>query len=210
MNNKHVTISKVNLGLLLLLVCIVAARFSSSETYAATSRKGYALYRGGVLLNLNDHAGLLVENNTTSYSKPIVHAIGPSGNSQLGSWTDFLDIYTFIGVYKPKNASMSSTACSLFASKARELTGIPYCVLDQIEYSAGTGNYVLPEHVTKIRCDGIVEYVYEWSNHKVGGPANYWDITRNRTENMNEHTGVKITPRKQNRNLLDLVSTSRP
>lgn len=83
-------------------------------------------------------------------------------------------------------------------------------LVNQIAYSAGSSTYVLPEHITQLRCDGVVEYTYEWYGWRVGGSNTAWDITRNSTQNYNEHTGTRITPRKQRQELLDLVISTPP
>ena len=83
-------------------------------------------------------------------------------------------------------------------------------LFNQIAYSAGSSTYVLPEHITQLRCDGVVEYTYEWYGWRVGGSNTAWDISRNSYQNRIEHSGTHITPRKQHEELLAFVISTPP
>ena len=161
--------SIINLSLIIALFVVVATRFSVAEANAAGTWKGYAVYRDGVVLNINDHAALMDENNIGVY-KPIIHAVGYGNTVQWGTWSEFLDGNNYLGLYRPKNCTITSTLANSFISKARELRGISYNVLDQIVYSAGSSTWVNPENISCLRCDGVVEYTYEWYGYRVGGP----------------------------------------
>lgn len=206
--NKSI-ISKINLSLLLMLCLVLVVRVSVMEAHAAGTWKGYAVYRDGVVMNVNDHAGLMDEDNI-SFALPVIHAVGYGEDVQWGSWSEFLNGKNYLGLYKPNGCSITETRADSFIAKARELRGISYNVLDQIVYSAGDSTWVLPEHISHLRCDGVVEYTYEWFGWRVGGPDGEWDITRNLVENYWEHSGFAITPRKQHEELLTFVSSSLP
>jgi len=195
MNKK---IKMLNICLTLILVASLSMNYNGIEASASTDWSGYAIYRDGVLGNLNDHAGLMDEPDI-SYYKPVIHAPGIGNGVIWDSWDNFLNGNNYIGIYRPKNATMTSTLQDSFVSKARELknAGLSYNILDQIVYDAGSDTWVRPEHISHIRCDGVVEYVYEWYGYRVGGPDDEWDITRNLTANYWEHSGFFITPRKQ-------------
>ncbi len=104
----------------------------------------------------------------------------------------------------------NETIQNSFVAKARELRGTEYKFWGQIDYEADNSTWVYPRHITKIRCDGVIEYVYEWHGYRVGGADGKWDISRNLRSNYNEHDGFNITPRKQNRELLFKVSSNLP
>lgn len=204
--NKKINI--MNFALMCILICSFVfniVSFADSDP----AWKGYAVYRDGVAGNLNDHAALMDE-NSMDYSRPIIHAVGSGSPVDWDSWEDFLAGNTYLGIFKPKNCTINTTLGNSFISKARELRGISYNVLDQIVYSAGDSYWVWPEHISHLRCDGVVEYVYEWYDYRVGGPDNEWNITRNLVANYWEHSGFFITPRKQHQELLTRVSTGLP
>ena len=195
-----------------MLLFVFAIRIAGTEVRAAGAWKGYAVYRDGVDIvvpNVNDHAGIMDE-NTIRYAYPVTHAKGPGGTVRWASWEEFLDRKNYLGLYKPKGCTITSTRANSFSAKTRELHGISYDLFNQIAYSAGSSTYVLPEHITQLRCDGVVEYTYEWYGWRVGGSNTAWDITRNSTQNYNEHSGTHITPRKQHEELLAFVISTPP
>ncbi len=202
-------LTSINFLLVIMLFLVVVIRVGTTEAHAAGTWKGYAVYRDGVFMNVNDHAGLMDENNIGLY-KPIIHAVGYGEKVQWGTWEDFLNGNKYLGLYRPKNCTITSTLANSFISKARELRGISYNVLDQIVYSAGSNTWVYPENISHLRCDGVVEYTYEWYYYRVGGPDGEWDITRNLIANYWEHSGFAITPRKQHKNFMTFVSSSLP
>lgn len=156
--NKNIS-PIINLSLVLVLFLVVVVRVSATEASAAGTWKGYAVYRDGVAFNINDHAGLMDENHIGLY-KPIIHAVGYGEDVQWGTWSEFLGGNNYLGLYRPKNCTITSTLANSFISKARELRGISYNVLDQIVYSAGDNTWVWPENISHLRCDGVVEYTY--------------------------------------------------
>ena len=209
MSRTKKTMKVINILLVFTLIFSIFSNFESFSAYAASAWKGYAVYRDGVVGDLNDHAALMDTNSISEY-KPIIHAVGYGDVVQWDTWDNFLGGNNYLGIYKPKNCTITSTLAGSFISKARELRGISYNLLDQIVYSAGSNTWVYPENISHLRCDGVVEYVYEWYGYRVGGPDGEWDITRNLTANYWEHSGFSITPRKQNRELLTFVSSSVP
>jgi len=209
MSKTNKAIKAVNIFLSVILVFSIFVQIGNISAYASSAWKGYAVYRDGVVGNLNDHAALMDTNSISEY-KPILHAVGYGDVVKWDTWDNFLDGNNYLGIFRPNNCTISSTLADSFISKARELRGISYNVLDQIVYSAGDSTWVLPEHISNLRCDGVVEYVYEWYGYRVGGPDGEWDITRNLTANYWEHSGFFITPRKQHEELLTFVSSSEP
>lgn len=209
--NKY--IKSINIALVVILILSIIAPLQSVFAYTDGSEwKGYAIYRDGISggnLNVNDHAGLMDEKNKNVY-KPVLHAPGYGSNVEWGTWDEFINGKNYLGIFRPKNITITETKANSFVAKARELRGISYNVLDQIVYSAGSNDYVRPEHISHLRCDGVVEYTYEWYNHRVGGGNNSWDISVNELDNYWAHSGFEITPRKQNQELLYKVSSTWP
>lgn len=210
MRSSKINLNVVNLILAIVLVLIVAVRFGTMDANASGNWKGYAVFRDGVALNLNDHAAIVNLNNLYDMDA-IIHAPGgDDGVVEITRWSIFLNGHSFSALCKPNNCSMTQTYIDMFVSKARELQGIPYYFWSQILYDAGSNYWVYAEDVTNLRCDGVVEYTYEWYSFRVGGADNKWDITRNNSNNFNEHMLFYITPRKQWQELLTPVSTTSP
>lgn len=219
MNKNKITSNKIinTVNLLLCLVLVFSVLSNVVFAYSNnTGWKGYAVYRDGVITvpgnssGLNDHAALMDEESYNDY-KPVLHAPGYGDVVEWGTWDEFLDGNSFLGVYRPMGTTITETEARGFVSKARQLRGISYTFLDQINYDPATaGTWVDSDEIFRLRCDGVVEYVYEWYGYRVGGADGRWDITRNRLENYWEHLGFNITPRKQNRSLLYKVQSSLP
>ena len=191
---------------------------SEASISSLSSYIGYAVYRDGVggVVNLNHHAAImnLLKANQTSpledlTNKVVIHAPGSPLNVKLGSWNEFLSGHDFVAVCRPFSCSMTTTNMYAFKGKAMTLIGISYYLLGQIKYTyLNDGSTIQPSIITNIRCDGVVEYVYEYYGYRVGGSDSYWNISINSLGNKNEHSSFNITPKKQNENLLYRVSTN--
>jgi len=180
-------------------------------TDAATGNAGYAIYRDGVVGTPQWHAGLMNSPNS-SYWLPVTHIIG----GELVSYTTmnmFIDGDNFKGVYRP-NQAISSQMRDMVIVAASRLRDeyIPYYVAAQINYPSslyGTG-YLYPEDITGIRCDGIVEYCYEFWGFRIFGSDLNWDISTATAGNWNEHSLWGVTPKTQAQNYMTLVQTTIP
>ncbi|MBR5367642.1 MAG: hypothetical protein IK138_00030 [Lachnospiraceae bacterium] len=192
---------------LLIVMTILLGRNTDVEVQASGDWRGYAVYRDGVVGNLNDHAALMDSSNIM-VNYPIIQASGPGCSVDWVSWFGFTTGENYLGLYKPYNCNMSQWGAT-FVSKARELRGTSYYFWGQIYYEA-SGTYVLPREVLGMRCDGLVEYVYEWFGFPVYG-GQFWDITKNDTDCFDQHdTLTTINPRLQHEDYLDFVSSSSP
>lgn len=209
MQNKTDSLRVINYCLFFALLFVAVIRLGATEADAAAAWKGHAVYRNGVFMNLNDHAAIMVENSKNS-TNPVVHAPGYGEPVKKGTWSEFENTHTYIATYKPKDCVMTTAVKNSFVSKALELRGISYTVLDQIDYSAGNSYWVKPEHITDLRCDGVVEYVYEWYGYRVCGSQLYWNISRNLAQYKTEHSGFNFSPRKQRKNYLEHVTSNPP
>ncbi|MHB8170196.1 MAG: hypothetical protein ACYDG6_01435 [Thermincolia bacterium] len=192
----------------------------STSSEAATGYQGYAIYRDGVFFNANWHAGMMDEPYSTD-TLPVVHHPGSGGTApyvKWDSWANFLDGKNFKGVYRPKTTpsgtigAPSSSDRDLFVSMGRKLTteAIEYNLAYQVYYDIGTsGVWVDASDITSMRCDGVVEYIYEWYGFRVYGSDTYWDVTSVSYWGRDHHSGTAITPEKQP-GYLTLVTTSVP
>ncbi len=205
MNNKRIPMW---LTVLFLVVTVVLSGVGTDvEIEASGNWKGYAIYRSGVLGNLNDHAALMDSPNVM-VNYPIIQASGPGCVVDWVSWFGFTDGEDYLGLYKPNNCEMSQWGAT-FAAKARELRGTSYYFWGQIYYEAD-GTYVSPDEVLGLRCDGLVEYVYEWFGFPVYG-GQFWDITKNDTNCFDQHDSLwSINPRLQHEAYLECETLSPP
>ena len=183
----------------------------SSHLNAATGYQGYAIYRDGVFFNTTWHAGIMDEPYCDTYIYPVVHHPG-SGYVKWDSWENFLDGNNFKGVYRP-NSSPSSSTRDLFVAMGRKLKDeqISYNLAYQVYYDTGSsGTWVDPSEISSMRCDGVVEYTFEWYGYRVYGSDTYWDVTKNSFLGRNHHSGTAVTPKSQAEDCLTLVTSSVP
>ncbi|MNW26931.1 hypothetical protein D3C74_37140 [compost metagenome] len=151
------------------------------------------------------HAGLWDEPSSTSVL-PIMHAPGPGSVLQWDSWEDFLNGNNFMGTYKP-NKFASSSMRDAFVAMGRNLRTekVPYNLAYQVYYNhSSASNYVHYDEITSMRCDGVVEYIYEWYSYRVYGNDSRWDVTKNDVLNREQHSGTAITPKKQVNYLVEI------
>jgi hypothetical protein len=181
------------------------------KAYAASANVGDAVYRDGVVY-VEWHAAIMDDPDWNTTSKPIIHAPGFNSNVKYGSWSEFLGGNKYTGVYRPKKTP-SAAARDNFRYMARKLKDekIPYTVANQVYYSINSvGTWVDPAEIQSMRCDGVVEYVYEWYGFRVYGGDSYWDVTRAGSLNRELHGGTAIAPRRQAETFLYKVSGSLP
>ena len=67
-----------------------------------------------------------------------------------------------------------------------------------------------PNEVTKMRCDGVIEYVYEWYGFRVYGSDTRWDVTKADFWIRDAHSLFAVTPKSQARSYLTKVTSSLP
>jgi hypothetical protein len=195
---------------ILSLTCVLI--LSLSIKAHAYGWEGFAVYRDGVIpANLQWHAGLMDDRYIGYTDAPVVHTPGSAG-TQFASWSAFLnENNTFVGVYKPWG-NVTTSQWDLFKAMGRNLAWrhIPYSADRQLYYATyGVGTWVDYNEIKGIRCDGVVEYVYEWYGFRVFGSDTNWDITRASESSQLGHGGFNIGPKGQT-GYLQLVSTEEP
>ena len=149
----------------------------------AASHYGDAVFRDGTLLGATWHAAI---NNYYTVGQSVVHAPGGSSVVQRASWTAFISTNTITG--KPNNyqgppqyrSGMTESDLNNILNTALYLAdraNVTYNAIDLMQGST-SGTYISPGGVTQLRCDGLVEYCYEWYNWPVLTDGNgNWDIT---------------------------------
>ncbi len=179
---------------------------SSRSISAISSYKGYAVFRDGAGINIDWHAGLMNKANS-SYSNCVIHLqkTSPLFNVAVmfDSWSGFKGNNTFRGAYKPKNVTYTSTMANNVLAKAIELTteNVQYTVTEQLTYHLAPSNGTSkgePSDIFRIRCDGVVEYCFEYYNMIIFGQnSQYGNISIKNSHNVDYHRGGYIIPSTQ-------------
>ena len=186
--------------------------FTTVENYGF---KGYAVYRDGAILGVDWHAALMDEPSKNNY-KPILHMANSLGPVEWGTWEEFMDktTNTYKGTYKPAG-SVADESKEMVVATGRRLRNeaITYRVVGQLGYDASVydkyPNRVEPSDITNIRCDGVVEYCYEYNYIRLYGSDANWNIALPKKSNYDEHQLAYITPRKQTE-IMTLVGNYEP
>nr|WP_144919626.1 hypothetical protein [Paenibacillus bovis] len=207
--------SLIQIIILSFMISLVVSA-NGNKANAAVGYQGYAVFRDGAIGGINWHAGLMdkgyVFNTDAAY--PVTHIAGFGDIVELGTWKEFLNGKTAKGVYEPKTYPGSKSAYrDLFVATGRTLTteNISYNAFFQVNYGAGTSTYIYPKDITSMRCDGVVEYIYEYHGARVFGSSAMWDVSK-RGINKDHHgmgNTSPITPITQV-NYLSLVKTGAP
>ncbi len=196
----------------------------SPKQYTVTNTigyKGYAVYRdlgfwanigSNAMLEPNEwHAGLMDECYASDI-RSVIHVPGLSGNVEWIDWVDFIGELDYNGTYRPKQ-NLSDYDRMLFITLARELQtkDIGYIGTHQLQATIfPNATKIQPEDIVSIRCDGLVEYCYEYYGYRVFGDDNYWDITVANQVNLAHHIHKNIMPKKQTQQYLELVTYNVP
>lgn len=187
----------------------VAEQINSSIpiTTATTSidQIGYAAYRDGVDIALgyqNWHGAIIV--SRVGDSQSYAQATGLGYTTEKVTYNGFLGNGTPQGYYRPASTSISSDQRSAVAQTASDLATlrIPYISLSCISFYSVPSSRISyrPTDIKYIRCDGLVEYSFEYNNIRVCGPGSnrMWDISSTSVDAQDWHSGVAaITPKSQ-------------
>lgn len=174
---------------------------------------GYAAYRDGVQIigNVitNWHAGIAVSGVGTSAQ--FAQATGKNYTTDIVSYSSFVNGNTFLGYYQPASVSYYHPYRDAVVETAEIVANlhIPYVAVTCItyDYIPMTQTHYNPSDIQAIRCDGFVEYCFEYEGIRLAGPDNYWDITLRDTSAQDVHYGVAaITPKKQAEDYMVLVN----
>ena len=191
----------------------------SPMTYTLTSQlgyKGYAAYRDlsfnvdGIFVDW--HAGLMDE-PYISYNLPIIHVSKNSSSLVTwDQWATFLDGQTYRGLYKPKQELSDNQRTSVILL-ARELRtkDISYIATHQLQATLWPDRTKIePDAIVSLRCDGLIEYCYEYYGIRIFGSDDLWDISVSSAENLAHHSYQNIMPKKQAQNYMTLITTNTP
>lgn len=199
---------KITIPAVLALVMMFSFIVNAS---AASGCQGYAIHRDGAFFGTTWHAGLMNKAKAT-YTNPCIHIGGLNQGVTYCTWNTFLNGNTFKGVYKPKSGITSSGRDNVVAMGRRLITeDLGYTPLSQIDhFVTSSSEWVSPDKLWLIRCDGVVEYCYEWYGYRIFGNDTYWDITRGGFATLNHHSGTAVTPKSQAQSYMTLVQSTKP
>ena len=203
---KQVSLKKGVRVLLIMLLSSILVGMAGTEVFASVNAKGFAVYRQGNFPNPSGHAGL-VNKNSVEDSDAVIHII--SGDEMYlirkTSLSDFIDGQDFYGYYVPKTLKNLSSSdriniLSSVISKARSLSALNrealgYNLTSQLWYTEDTNNNnrVDITEISSMRCDGLVEYCYEYYGLSVYGE----NISVFDFDIRNDHSAPNITPKQQ-------------
>ncbi len=203
----------------IIVVALMAAVFVTPAS-AATGYQGYAIYRDGVQAwdggpVINWHAGIMYDPYTSTSSIPLIHTPG-KGYVRFATWNDFMEgNHNFKGVYAPKGGIISADRDKVRNMSYKLATDqIPYhfwgqMFVDEAVFGT-TQTRIEPRNITGMRCDGVVEYCYEYCNYKIYGGISTWNISKNDKECFNKHNHIGINPETQAGKYMILVTSSKP
>lgn len=179
--------------------------------------KGYAVYRDLTfwpsLLTGDWHAGIMNKEYSTEVNCVIDM---PGSNSSIveRGWSAFLGGEPYRGTYKPKSNLLSHHDRIAVVAMARILKtkDISYTFDKQLDADLSTATTkIQPDDITKIRCDGLIEYCYEYYGYRIFGSDTLWDISKPSQSNLDHHKGMTdIMPKEQALSYMDLVTNSVP
>lgn len=148
------------------LICLFSISIFATTALAA-DYDADARYREGSFLTYGlQHAGL------RRAGVGIYEIRGYLTTIQLSDWNTFLSGYTYIGAFI--NPTMTNTDRTNILSTAAAMDadpGISYTAWNMLDTDPNPGTYVQVSEITDIRCDGVVEYAYEWNYVWVWGKS---------------------------------------
>lgn len=179
--------------------------------------KGYAIYRDlsfnidGIFVDW--HAGLM-NGYYPANSLSVIHVDKDSDYNLIttDSWSGFLGSNTYRGMYRPIE-DMTDYERGQVVVLARELRtkDIEYTVTHQMdaEFPSNAAK-ILPQHIVAMRCDGLVEYCYEYFGFRIFGSNELWDISFASEDNLSHHNALNVLPQSQAQDNMILVAAHVP
>jgi fibronectin type 3 domain-containing protein len=159
------------------------------------------------------HTGLCAGINSSNTIK-IIEVGGTSNVVRHNNWSSMQDDSDYWGAYTLNNtSSMTFSKRRDIMDTAVNLIGedIGYPVLptpDALRHISNPGTYVNTSEITDLRCDGLIEYCYEWRNEWVWGKnGNNYDISR--ASNVDDHNNFYDWPYNPNTELAPNVQCGR-
>ena len=205
MNNRFL-LRRSNRLFFILVLCFVLVGILVVDSFAAANVKGFSVYRQGNFPNPSGHAGL-VNKESVEDNDSIIHIISGDADHLIRktSLAEFKDGQDFYGYYIPEtleslSASDRSIMLSRVISRARTLSvmnreALGYNLINQVWYTtdANSNGRVDITEISSMRCDGLVEYCYEYNDFDVYGD----DISEFDFDIRDDHSAPNVTPKQQ-------------
>lgn len=177
---------------------VVNTTTNSISPYASSNRLANAIYRGGVALGIEWHAGIVAHSQGPEYNDTgewIIHASGASGSIvEYATYEDFLDNNNNTGEHWMSSMDYSDQVNIFFTAVDLTNDSIPYTVFSIFTTDVNSGT-IEPSDIKKMRCDGVVEYSYEYNGIRVLGTNDHWNCST--PEGRDEHASRAWMPRNQ-------------
>lgn len=159
--------------------------------YSSTNRLANAIYRDGVAV-IEYHAGLVAHSQGPEYDdtgKWIIHASGASGSVvEYAKYDpDFLNGKSFVGEYYMSGMTYSDQLNIFYTAVDLTNNSIGYTLFNLFTTDLSSGT-ISPSDINKMRCDGVVEYSYEYNGIKVLGGSTNWNCST--VSGLNAHSGL--------------------
>ena len=145
-----------------LLISILSLQFIYSLDFMD------AVYREGGLLNNQDHAGIYDGNE-------VYEIKGYWNYIEKSSWESFLDDRDYLGSFTTDDMSnYNKNEISYILEVLDNEPEITYTMLNSLVYNESDEShyYIQPNEITDIRCEGVIEYAYEFNWIDVWGISN--------------------------------------
>lgn len=142
----------------MMALSILAMSFVSI-TAGSVFANSEAMYRSGSMGNYLDHAGVRKAGVGIYEIKGYFHTV------DLNTWSSWLGSNEYLGSFiNPLMTSTDKTYVQSTLSAMEADTDIDYTGLNMIDWDLNPGSDIDPWEIDDIRCDGVVEYAYEWHN----------------------------------------------
>ena len=173
---------------------------SDARCYSILSSGGLGFGHAGFMFKADFYSNSGIEqtnavSHVNSYSNPVNH----------GTRSTFLNGNSFLGYYAPKaqmsNATRDGVRATMVMLKyLSDCNEITYRASGQIDYHGSTVrlfpgytasvSVIEPENITRLRCDGYVEYCYEYNNVRISGTNSTWNIAIDDENTQNWHNQI--------------------
>lgn len=144
----------------------------SFRTASDSNWSGYAIFRDGVIGNYEYHAGI-VYRSTMAGANYITRVAHHPGRNEVattnGTFSEFLNGNKFLDARKT-TTTISTRNRILAVCDDLNIESVNYTAQRLINYTnVGSDMKIHPKNVTQTRCDGYVEYCYEYSGQIIRG-----------------------------------------
>lgn len=181
---------------------VISTSAVSVQPFSTTNRLGHAIYRDGVVFD-QWHTGIVAHASGPEYSSDgnwVVHARGSGKTTGYDTFDTFLrnkegEKQNYVGERYMSTMTLSDHYNIFFTAEDMATEAIPYTFVNMISVSLLAPAQLEVSDIEKIRCDGFVEFAYEYNGIKLQASSVYWDIST--YLGAINHDGILLTPKTQ-------------